>query len=183
MKISSPNKFVAGILVSCLIGVSHAQEPDTLWRLRVMDLSDRVRVEATIRFAREPATESCLAGTWKRIVVEENTANEGAFFPLSEPLAYELKSGVLTLGRTALCDGYSLLTGRFEESSIHGIYNAVGIKHSEKLGYFSLDKIQWASIASTDAALLCPLRVNSGPWAATGRNGLILRHGGRFISL
>lgn len=135
-------KFAAGALLSCLTIACTAQELDTLWRLRVMDLKHQVKVDATIRFGSEVATESCMGGAWRRIVVEEKTAHEEAFFPLSEPLAYELGRGMLTLGRTKVCDGYLFLTGKAGKARINGTFNAVGPGYREKLGYFSLKKVQ-----------------------------------------
>jgi hypothetical protein len=107
-----------------------------------MDLKHQLRVDATIRFARETATESCMGGTWKRVVVETKTAHDEAFFPLAEPLAYELERGVLTLGRTKECDGYLFLNGKFKEANIQGTYDAVSIGYSKKLGYFSLKNVK-----------------------------------------
>jgi hypothetical protein len=107
-----------------------------------MDLKHQVKVEATIRFAGGTATESCMGGTWKGVVVEAKTADDEKFFPLAEPLAYELERGVLTLGRTTICDGYLFLSGKSEASSIHGTFDAVSIGTSNKLGYFSLKKVQ-----------------------------------------
>jgi hypothetical protein len=124
------------------MAVSQAQELDTRWRLRVTDLKHQVKVEATIRFAGQTATESCMSGTWKRTVVEAETVHDEKFFPLAEPLAYKLDRGELTLGRTSVCDGYLFLSGKSEGSSIHGTYNAVSIEGGEKLGYFSLKKVQ-----------------------------------------
>lgn len=130
-------KLFVGILMSCLLAASQAQEVNSFWRLRVMDSQHRMKVDATIRFTAETA-ESCMGGTWKRIVVEAETAHEAALFPLAEPLAYELERGVLTIGRTAVCDGYLFLTGKSEAGDISGKYDAVNIGSSKTLGYFSL---------------------------------------------
>jgi hypothetical protein len=139
---SSSYKFVAGGLMACLTVVSQAQGVDTRWRLRVVDLKHQVKVVATIRFAGEAAAESCMGGKWNRIVVETRTKQDEAFFHLDEPLAYELERGALTLGRTTICDGYALLSGKSDASNIHGTYNAVSMGGSHKLGYFSLKKVQ-----------------------------------------
>lgn len=134
--------FVAGVLMFGVVAVGQAQGLDTRWRLRVENLKHEVKVEATIRFAGEAATESCMSGTWKRVVVEAKTAQDEAFFPLAEPLAYELEGGNVTLGRTTVCDGYLFLSAKSEAVNIHGTYNAVSIGSSRKLGYFSLKRIQ-----------------------------------------
>jgi hypothetical protein len=72
--------------------VSQAQELGGLWRLRIMDLKHHVKAEATIRFT-STATDSCMGGKWKRIIVEARVGREEEFFPLADPLAYELERG------------------------------------------------------------------------------------------
>jgi hypothetical protein len=83
-----------------------------------------------------------MAGPWKRVVVEATTAQEEAFFPLAQPLAYRIENGTLTFGRTTVCDGYLFLSGKLETASIQGRYNAVGLGSGEPLGSFTLDKVQ-----------------------------------------
>lgn len=124
-----------------LTTTGQAQEVGSSWRLRVVDLKHAVKVEATIRFLGEAATGSCMGGTWKSVVVEAKTANDETFLPLAEPLAYQLESGVLTLGRTTVCDGYLFLSGKSDAAAIHGTYDAVSIGAGKKLGYFTLRKL------------------------------------------
>jgi hypothetical protein len=104
-------------------------------------LKKEVKVEATIRFLGEPASESCMGGTWKRAVVEAKTASDEKFFPLAQRLAYQIEGSELTLGRTAICDGYLFLTGRSKGSTIQGTYDAVGIGLVQKLGHFTLKRV------------------------------------------
>lgn len=134
-------KFVAAVLLFGLTAMGQAQEIGSRWRLRVMDSKHEVKVEATLRFLAEPATESCMGGTWKRIVVEVRAAHDEKFFPLAEPLAYQLEGDELTLGRTAVCDGYLFLSGKSNQSTIQGTYDAVSIGAGQKLGYFTLKKV------------------------------------------
>jgi hypothetical protein len=140
MKISATSKFTAGIWMSCLMAVVNAQEQDSLWRLRVVDMNSQLKVEATIRLSNETA-ESCMGGTWKRIVVETKDTQAEDFFPLAGPLAYKQERGALTLGRTQVCDGYVILTGKPDGLIIQGDYDTVGWG-SKKLGSFSLQRIQ-----------------------------------------
>lgn len=135
-------KLFAGLALSGLVAASQAQVLDSRWRLRVMDLEHRVQAEATIRFTSEEAGESCMGGQWKRVVVESKTSGGKGFFPLGEPLAYELERGFLTLGRTAVCDGYLFLNGKAGKTAVEGTYDALGIGYNRKLGYFSLSKIR-----------------------------------------
>jgi len=138
---NSSYKLVASILMFSLTAIGQAQEEGSRWRLRVVDLKHTVKVKATIRFLGEAATESCIGGTWKRAVVEAKTVHNEKFFPLTEPLAYQIENGVLTLGRTTVCDGYLFVSGKSEKAAIHGTYDAVSIRGEEKRGYFTLKKV------------------------------------------
>jgi hypothetical protein len=122
-----------------MTAAGHAQPPDGSWQLRVSDGAGRTRVEATIHFTEEEA-KSCIGGTWKRIVVDKATASDEAFFPLAKALAYELKDGRLTLGRTWLCDGYLFMNGALAPAAIEGSYFAFGLGGRQPLGTFTLKK-------------------------------------------
>lgn len=139
---SSSYKFVAAIFMSGLTVIGQAQGIDSRWQLRVKDLKHQVKIEATIRFLGEAAAESCMGGTWKRVVVETKTVHDEKFFPLAEPLAYQLASGKITLGRTIVCDGYLFLSGKSDEPAMHGTYDAVSIGSGQKLGYFTLQRVR-----------------------------------------
>jgi hypothetical protein len=141
MKISFSSQSIAGILMFCLMAASKAQELDTPWRLRVMDMNHQVKVEAIIRFKDEIA-KSCMGGTWKRIVVEEKTMEAEDFFPLDGPLAYEPGSELLRFGRAQVCDGYLFLTGKKQSPTTEGNYDAISWGAGKRLGYFSLQKAQ-----------------------------------------
>ena len=140
MKTSLPFKVIAGLWISCLTVLAHSQDLSATWQLRVTDLNNQVKAEATIRFSNETA-KSCMAGTWKRVLVETKAAQAEDFFPLAGPLAYKLEDGVLTLGRTEVCDGYLFLIGKPEAQIILGTYESVSWG-TKKLGSFSLQKIQ-----------------------------------------
>jgi hypothetical protein len=45
----------------------------------------QVKAEATIRFSNQTAA-SCMAGKWKRVLVETTAAHAEGFFPLAGPL-------------------------------------------------------------------------------------------------
>lgn len=135
-------KFVACIVMFNVMAICQAQGLDTRWLLQVENLKHEVKVEATIRFAGEAATESCMAGTWKRMIVEAKSVQDETFFPLTEPLAYKFEGATVTVGRTKICDRYLFLSGKSKESSIDGTYDAVSIDGSRKLGYFTLKRIK-----------------------------------------
>lgn len=133
-------------LISCVAFISlpfvtQAENLDSSWRLRVEKPSHRVVAEATIRLTSEIAARSCMGGEWKRVIVVTKSGDE-KFFPLSEPLADQLDKGFLTLGRVAVCDGYLFLGGRYDNESIRGEYNAVGLGGHSPLGHFSMDRIR-----------------------------------------
>lgn len=135
------NRLFLAISLAALAPIGQAQDLDTRWRLQVRDAQQKVRVDATVRFAGDAATESCLAGKWKRVVVEAKAVQDNGFFPLNGPLAYQAEDGRLTLGRTALCDNYLLLSSGRGPTSMRGQYRASGIQGGERLGYFTLTRL------------------------------------------
>ena len=113
-----------------------AQEVGSSWNVRILDRQRQLKAEATLQFTDEPA-KSCMRGTWKRLVVEAKTGDT-AFFPLAEPLAYKLQHGVLTIGRTSVCNRYLFLSGTTAAKDIHGTYKAVSAGRSRQLGLFTM---------------------------------------------
>lgn len=115
-----------------------APGPDRRWRLRVRDLAHRTRIAATVRFTTGAAKESCMAGNWKRLVVETIEARDERFFPLGEALAYTIQRGELVAGRTGICDNYLFMIGKPGKQSIAGAFRVTGLGSSEILGDFDL---------------------------------------------
>lgn len=114
-----------------------AQEVGSSWNVRLLDGERQLKAEATLQFTDEPA-KSCMRGTWKRLVVDPVAGGNAAFFPLTEPLAYKLQHGVLTIGRTSVCNRYLFLSGTTGEKDIHGTYKAVSAGRSKQLGLFTM---------------------------------------------
>jgi hypothetical protein len=110
-----------------------------LWAVRIETLQHQVVTTMTIEFTGEQAT-SCMSGDWKRVVVTSHYTSEMHFFPVNEPLSYELKNGGIVIGRNEVCDGYLYLKGDFRDSTAHGEYIALGLGSSQRLGYFSLSR-------------------------------------------
>ncbi len=131
---------IAGALFACFMAVAQAQEADSRWHLRVLDADDRVKAEATVRFTDE-AAQSCMGGSWKRVVVEEKAVKAEEFFPLDTPIAYRVEGGTLTLGRTHVCDGYLFLSGKPDGKVVEGAYDSVGWGR-KRLGSFSLQRLR-----------------------------------------
>lgn len=113
-----------------------AQEVGSSWNVRLLDGDRQPKAEATLQFTDEPA-KSCMRGTWRRLVVDTKSGDT-AFFPLAEPLAYKLQHGVLTIGRTSVCNRYLFLSGTTGEKDIHGTYKAVSAGRSRQLGLFTM---------------------------------------------
>lgn len=155
-------RWLVAIVLSGLIGAAQAQaqEVDSRWRLRIMDLHKEVKVDAIIRFKNE-AADSCIDGNWKRIVVESRVAGDDAFFPLSGPLAYTVENGTLKLGRTAVCDGYLFMSGKPGGSTISGDYYSLGWGVNA-LGSFLLEKLDPQHAPSRDGS--APYESVAAPW-------------------
>ena len=141
MPISIRRKLCVGAAMAGWIFSSHAQDIGSRWQLRVMDPTHTLKVEGIIRFAKEVETKSCMRGYWKRVLVESRRLSDEAFFPLAEPLAYEVRQGELTFGRTQVCDGYLFLSGRSQGKKISGTFYSLGLGYNQSLGYFSLTKL------------------------------------------
>jgi hypothetical protein len=93
----------------------------------------------TIEFTGDRA-KSCMSGDWKRVIVKSHDTSDKHFFPVAEPLSYELDNGGIVIGRNEVCDGYLYLKGEFRDSAAHGEYVALGLGTSERLGSFSLNR-------------------------------------------
>jgi hypothetical protein len=115
--------------------------PGGLWRLSIDDLTRHERAVARIRLTDESAP-SCMGGEWKRVVVESVGKGDDKFFPLSEPLSYEMEGPEIVIGRNEVCDGYLHLRGMLEDGKAHGRYSAFGKGGGEPLGDFTLERLQ-----------------------------------------
>ena len=140
MPIVSPFKVFPCIVMARFISAAEARDLDGPWRLTISDTKRHVEAQATVRFMQE-AAPSCMAGTWKRVVVDAKSGNPD-LFPLSGPLAYRFDDGVLTLGRTSVCDAYLFLSGKFHGRAVRGKYRALGIGQSDLLGTFSMEPVK-----------------------------------------
>src|SRR6266404_3887120 len=109
------------------------------WTLRIENLSHKVITTMTIRFAADQAN-SCMAGTWKRVIVADQTSSDKHFFPIADPLSYEVTGDRIVIGRNEICDGYLQLVGTVSGVAASGEYASFGIGGGTRLGYFSLTK-------------------------------------------
>jgi hypothetical protein len=121
------------------VSIANAQTHDKLpgaWTLQIENLRHEVITTMIIHFTDNPAI-SCLGGNWKQVVVDSHKTSNMKFFPVNEPLSYEIKDNSLTIGRNQICDAYLQLRGIFDNLNIVGNYIAFGWE-SEQLGYFIL---------------------------------------------
>ena len=150
MKISILFGCVLGLLISC----AHAQNstvdqtveigknaPDKLlgaWILQIENLQHQIITTMNIHFSANQA-DSCLGGKWKKIVVNSHNTSDKKFFPIDQPLSYDLNKNKLIIGRNEICDAYLHLSGELIDSKASGEYVKFGWG-SKQLGYFSLTR-------------------------------------------
>ena len=96
-----------------------AQSLDGHWTLSIRDLQHRERVVAVVHFESKEA-QSCLGGDWNTVVVESTVRRDDAFFPIADPLSWELRDGALTIGRNQVCDAYLEMNGPIGEDAVAG---------------------------------------------------------------
>ena len=133
-------KFLSALLLFLAIVTSRlcfASEVPGAWKLEVLDLKGQLRVVATVQFSDQSAP-SCMSGTWKAVIVKSISKQSADFFPIGAPLAYTTQNGILTLGRTEICDGYLFLSGNLHRDKIQGSYSSASIGGARQLGKFTL---------------------------------------------
>jgi hypothetical protein len=126
-------------LMAAPIASHGGEDLSGVWTLRIRNLGHQQMSVATVRFS-DDAAYSCMAGNWKRVVVESIETKDSGFFPLSEPLSYTLEGSEITIGRNDVCDGYLHLRGKFDGGKASGSYTAFGITGGEQLGEFALGR-------------------------------------------
>ncbi len=124
-----------------LLSSVNAQTPDKFlgaWTLQIENLQHEVITTLIIHFTENEA-DSCLGGNWKQVVVDSYKTSDRHFFPVDEPLSYELDKNTISIGRNEICDAYLQLSGQLKESTAVGEYIKFGWG-SKQLGYFSLNR-------------------------------------------
>jgi hypothetical protein len=129
-------KYLLLVLIA-IAATAGAQELQKSWILNIENLEHKEVASLTIQFTDETA-RSCMAGNWKRVLVTQSRTNDKNFFPISEPLSYQIKDGKIIIGRNEVCDGYLHLNGEFNSEGSQGKYVEFGIQGGNQLGYFSL---------------------------------------------
>ena len=133
------NKFVVFAFAAGSVAVAGAQDLQGPWTLRIDNMEHREISSLTIRFT-DKAAPSCMAGNWKRVIVERSKTTNKEFFPMSEPLSYQIVGSELTIGRNEVCDGYLHLRGKLDASGARGTYSGFGISGGDQLGHFLLKR-------------------------------------------
>lgn len=108
------------------------------WDLKIEDKNHHVVSVLVVEFTNRQAP-SCIAGKWLRVNVVSATAEDTRFFPVSDPLSYDIENNRLTIGRNEICDAYLMLQGALDDETIHGEYFSLGWG-TTPLGFFALSK-------------------------------------------
>ena len=107
------------------------------WELKIEDKRHHVVATLLIQFTAEPG-QSCMSGDWRRIKVLSATTKNHKFFPVSDPLSFQLEKNELTIGRMEICDAYLMLAGPLNGEQVSGDYSSVGLGGAKPLGSFTL---------------------------------------------
>jgi hypothetical protein len=127
--------FIAAAL--CVSPIALCGDLPGEWLLHVQNPEHQVVAALKVQFTGERA-ESCMSGDWKVVRVVSATSKVKGFFPISDPLAYRIEGGQLTIGRNQVCDAYLWLQGSLGKPSVKGDYFSLGLGGSSPLGYFTL---------------------------------------------
>ncbi len=124
---------------SSTAGQTGALDLSGSWMLRIENPRHKVITTMIIRFAADGA-RSCVAGTWKRVIVVAGSSADEGFFPIADPLSYEVTGDRIVIGRNEICDRYLQLVGTVRGVAACGEYVGFGIGSGKELGYFLLTK-------------------------------------------
>jgi hypothetical protein len=128
-----------------------AEDMSGSWRIDVQNGKHELVTTLRVRFTQQVAP-SCLGDEkWSRIIVESHSTRDEKFFPISDPLAFQLKGRELTIGQVEVCDSYLLLVGTLSKQSASGRYIALWLDGENSLGFFRLTKQKRVSVNIGDA--------------------------------
>jgi hypothetical protein len=117
--------------------VARAEDLSGTWLLTIENVSHEEIASLVIRFTNKDA-KSCLSGKWQRVQVKSSKTIDKKFFPVSDPLSFQLVGSALTIGRNEICDNYLHLTGSLVDGVATGGYSGFGIDGGDDLGFFTL---------------------------------------------
>jgi hypothetical protein len=127
---------------ACLVLSAHAWGYDLsgTWTLQVEDQSHKAIASLTVQFTNEQDSRSCISGKWMKVKVVSATAVDQSFYPLTDPLSYEIAHDRITIGRNGICDAYLMLDGPLKDQPIRGGYYSLGLGGSRPKGFFTLGR-------------------------------------------
>lgn len=134
------NQSIAALALLLSTAPAPAQELNSSWRLRLMDVDHQPKAQATVQFSDE-VVRFCMRGKWKRLIIDSVEGSEPAFFPLEQALVYKIEHGVLNMASASRCNPYSLLSAVSATEDIHGSYQVVSTGRSSKRGLFSMNPL------------------------------------------
>ncbi|WP_426109704.1 hypothetical protein [Massilia sp. PWRC2] len=134
------NLSIAAVALLLSVAAAPAQELNSSWRLRVLDMDHQPKAQATVQFSDE-AVRFCMRGKWRRLIIDRVEGSEPAFFPLEQAVVYKLEHGVLNMASASRCNPYSLLSAVSASEDIHGSYQVVSTGRSSKRGLFSMNPL------------------------------------------
>ena len=128
------------LAVTCCFSVSAWSHDLTgKWDLKIEDKNHQLVATLVVKFASQRA-RSCVSGDWKRVLVVSATTKDKHFFPVSDPLSFEIENDRMTIGRNEICDAYLMLSGPLSSEGVAGEYYSLGLEGSSPLGAFTLSR-------------------------------------------
>ena len=109
-----------------------------LWDLKIENKEHHVVTTLVIDFTGH-AAQTCEDGIWLRVHVVSATTEDSKFFPVSDPLSYNVENNRLVLDLGGVCDGGAFLSGALSDETTRGEYIS-GARGLRQLGFFSLSK-------------------------------------------
>lgn len=130
------------LVLFCVPAVALCSNLPGTWVVQVQNPEHHVVATLKVQFTDKRAAKSCMSGNWKVVRVLSATTKVKGFFPDSDPLAYRVMNGQITLGRNVVCDAYFWLQGRLDGTLVQGKYFILGLGGTSPLGYFTLHRVQ-----------------------------------------
>jgi hypothetical protein len=130
------------VALFCMPAVALCGSLPGVWLVQVQNPKHQVVATLKVQFTDTRAENSCMAGNWNTVRVLSAATKVKDFFPVSDPLAYQIKDGQITLGRNVVCDGYLWLQGPLHGSAAQGDYFSLGLGGTSPLGHFTLHRVQ-----------------------------------------
>ena len=116
-----------------------AQDLTGQWELKIENKKHLAVATLAVEFTQQKAL-SCIGGDWLRLNIISASTTDSDFYPLKDPMSYQLVKNELTIGRNGVCDGYLHMSGTLDGQSARGDYYSFGLSGSTPLGFFELQR-------------------------------------------